>query len=171
MELGYVYKVQPMAPDDSRTRWFDAGALRIGVEARDLTPEELFAYYSTDVAGLEEIRRDAPFGLEDRGVSVHVTGSDDGHEYLRFDLFDGTPHYHYIHTDGVTNHIIPFDEVAHGPILDWSMDQLRHRLIPMLEEAEASELLTRIEPELVADVIDRIEAEARSVQQRLRQLE
>ncbi|MCH2169690.1 hypothetical protein MK489_02810 [Myxococcota bacterium] len=171
MDLGYVYNVQPMAPDDSRTRWFDAGALRIGVEARDLTPEELFSYYSTDAAGLEEIKKDAPFGLEDRGVSVHVVGSENGHEYLRFDLFDGSPHYHYIHGDGITNHIIPFDEVAHGPILDWSMDQLRHRLAPMLEEARASEVLAQIDLQLVSAVIDGVEAEARSVQEQLRELD
>ena len=34
-------------------------------------------------------------GVEAGGPTVRVLGSDDEHEYLRFDLFNVSPHYHY----------------------------------------------------------------------------
>ena len=41
----------------------------------------------------------AAIGAEISGVTlaIHVLGTDDGHEYLRFDVFDREPHYHYLH--------------------------------------------------------------------------
>jgi hypothetical protein len=51
-------------------------------------------------------------GFADEGVTIHVFDASDGHEYLRFDVFDDEPHYHYIHRtvgDTVVNNVIDFD--------------------------------------------------------------
>ena len=146
----------------------DAGVIRIGVEYRDLDPDALFAYYETDAAGLAEIKESAPFGIEDKGVSVHVFGAADGHEYLRFDLFDDGPHYHYVHRSGDHNNIVAFDEVAHGPILPWAMNQLRTRLAEMLTHSGGSDLAAALDPAMVADAVDRVETIAVDVQNRVR---
>lgn len=170
MTVGHVYNVQPMAPDPARTLTIDAGVLRFGVEFRDLDPEALFSYYETDAAGLAEIKESAPFGIEDRGVSVHVFGAADGHEYLRFDLFDDGPHYHYVHRSGDRNNVIPFDEVAHGPILPWAMNQLRTRLAEMLTNAGAADIAAQLDAATVAAAVDEVEAAALETQQRVRAL-
>ena len=166
--VGHVYNVQPMAPDPERTTMVDAGAIRIGVEYRDLDPDALFAYYETDEAGLAEIKESAPFGIEDKGVSVHVFGAADGHEYLRFDLFDDGPHYHYVHRSGDRNNIVAFDEVAHGPILQWAMHQLRTRLAEMLSHAGGADLAAALDESEVAAAVDRVEALAVETQARVR---
>ena len=54
-------------------------------------------------------------GFADEGVSLHVIDASDAHEYLRFDMFDDEPHYHYIHKpdDGsIVNNVIDFDVPA-----------------------------------------------------------
>ena len=93
---GTSYTVPPIPPDAEHTTYIDAGAIRIGVEYRLLDNAELVANYQGDE--MDEIKSALKDGLvvEDNGVSLHVVGSQDGHEYLRFDLFEGEPHYHYI---------------------------------------------------------------------------
>ena len=150
---GTVYTVAPIPPDAEHTTWVDAGAIRIGVEYRVLDDAGLAANYHGDAKA--EI--DAAVGdddIEDNGVSLHVVGRADGHEYLRFDLFSREPHYHYIDRSGERQTIIDFDRVAHGDMLPWALAQLRGRLAPMLQhaggEAVASELDTqRVESSLV----------------------
>src|SRR5690606_35752057 len=116
------------------TRWFDAGAVRIGVEYRDVDPEALLATYEGDADHLAELQARSPEGgFSDRGVSLHVCGADDGHEYLRFDVFDGEPHYHYVVPGAETlNNVVEFDAVAHGDMLPFALGCLRHRLAEML---------------------------------------
>jgi hypothetical protein len=38
--------------------------------------------------------RDDAAQLDDFGASLHVVGTADGHEHLRFDCFEHSPHYH-----------------------------------------------------------------------------
>ena len=73
---------------------------------------ELAANYSGEA--MEEIQA-ATGGqaVEDNGVSIHVFG-DDGHEYLRFDMFEHGPHYHYIEPSGEKQTIIDYDQVGMG---------------------------------------------------------
>lgn len=137
-----VYNVMPIPPDASATQFVEAGALRIGVEYRTLDVADLEAAYDGDDAA--EIAAATPAGLEDEGISVHVFG-DDGLEYLRFDMFDGGPHYHYIaHAQG-ENVIVDYDRVASGDMLSWSMHVLRERAGVMLERAGATELAARVD--------------------------
>lgn len=134
--LGQVYDVQPMAPDSEHTSYLDAGVLRIGVEYRKLDPAALEAYYSGD--DLAEVIEHSPDGgFVDQGVSIHVESVADDHEYLRFDVFDDDPHYHYVDKAAGTNQVIGFDTAAHGDMLQWVIAQMRDRLGPMLEAAGA----------------------------------
>ena len=55
VKYGVVYRVQPEPIDEASTAWFDAGPLRLGLEARDVTPERLRETYRDDPAALAEI--------------------------------------------------------------------------------------------------------------------
>ena len=141
---GTVYHVPPIPPDAEHTRYVDAGAISIGVEYRLLDDAELAANYEGEQ--MEEIQ-DALGGeaVEDTGVSLHVVGRDDGHEYLRFDLFEQEPHYHYIDRSGETQRIVDYDRVALGPMLPWALEQIRSRLPEMLEHAGGQALLPKLD--------------------------
>jgi len=168
MEIGHVCDLPPMRPDDARTTYFDAGVLKIGVEYRDLTPEALMEYYEADEGDIEELRRTATLGIEDRGVSLHVFDAGGHWEYLRFDLFEDAPHYHYNHAGGGRNHIIPFDETAHGPIAEWAVDKIRTGgLAPMLAQAGAAELADGLDADALAGAADQIAALTAELKARL----
>ncbi len=141
---GTTYSVPPIPPDDAHTTYVDAGALRIGVEYRLLDTAELAANYEGDQ--MTEIQ-DALDGavVEDNGASIHVLGREDGHEYLRFDLFEQGPHYHYIDLGGQEQTIIDFDRVALGEMLPWAIAQLRNRVVPMLKRAGGEKLAREVE--------------------------
>ena len=168
MEIGHVYEMPPMRPDDAYTTYFDAGAIKVGVEYRDLNPEALMEYYQADEAYIEELRRTAPLGIEDRGVSLHVFDADGEWEYLRFDLFEDAPHYHYNHLGGGRNHIIPFDETAHGPIAEWAIDKIRTGgLASMLIQAGAPELADALDAELLSQTADKVASLTAELKDRL----
>jgi hypothetical protein len=99
--------------------------------------------------------------LQDNGVSIHVAGAHDGHEYLRFDLFEQDPHYHYIEPSGERQTIVQYDRVAMGDMLAWTLHQLRHRLAPMLERAGGAELLAKLDRAEIDSGLARVEDLAR----------
>jgi len=96
-----------------------------------------------------------------------VWGSDDGHEYLRFDVFADEPHYHYVHKPGaggdVVNNVIDFDAVASGEMLPWVLDCLRKRLPEMLRAAGGESVAAAVEPDLVARAADDVARLAEAV--------
>ena len=141
---GTVYTVPPIPPDAEHTTWVDAGAISIGVEYRLLDDAELAANYQGEQ--MDEIKS-ATGGnaVQDKGVSLHVAGADDGHEYLRFDLFQGEPHYHYIEPSGNKQTIVDFDRVALGPMLPWALTQIRTRLGAMLAFAGGEALVPKLD--------------------------
>src|SRR5205085_6258588 len=129
--IGKVYNIPPQPPVPENTRYLPAGALTFGVEYRELDPASLVATYEGNTAHLAELEEKSPAGgFTDEGVSIHVCDAADGREYLRFDIFDDEPHYHYVHHDGdaVVNNVIDFDTAAHGEMLPWAIDVLRSRL-------------------------------------------
>jgi hypothetical protein len=91
--------------------------------------------------------------VEEDGLCLHVFGTDDGLEYLRFDCFDDAPHYHYLNPHAPRNVVVDYDAVANGPILDWALRALRTRLPEMLRHAGAPELAARVNPVEVAQVL------------------
>ena len=155
--VGKVYAIAPQPPVPEHTRYFPAGVVTIGVEYRDVDPDGLVATYRDRPEQLAELLAESPDGgFSDEGVSLHVCDAADGYEYLRFDVFDAEPHYHYVHrADHVVNHVVDFDPVAHGDMLPWALDCIRHRLGPMLAEAGAGHLVAGLD----AAALDRALAE------------
>jgi hypothetical protein len=155
--------VAPIPPDPEHTTYLDAGAGSFGVEYRLLDDAELAANYQG--ADMEEIQQALDGNqVEDNGVSIHVLGTDDGHEYLRFDCFEKGPHYHYIEPSGEKQTIVDFDEVAMGDMLSWTMVQLRTRLRPMLEHADGTALAQRLDDALIDSAVARVQVLADQAQ-------
>jgi hypothetical protein len=149
------YSVMPIPPVEDHTTWFDAGALRIGVEYRVLDDAVAAA------AALEEARgeeRGQVEGLDDRGVSLHVCGEQDGEvrEFLRFDCFAEDPHYHYVSWRDRANEMIHLDPVAEGDPLAWALERIRTRLPSMLARAGAADVACRLDPGALEDVMPRV---------------
>ena len=162
--VGTTYNVPPMPPDPASTDWFDLAPLRLGIEYRKVDPAALAATYGDDADHMAEIDEHSPDGgFTDEGVSVHVVVAADDHEYLRFDVFDDEPHYHYVDRVAGTNTVVEYDRVAHGAMTPWMLGQLRHRLADMLRHAGAGEAADAIGPALADDIAQRVEDHLRSI--------
>lgn len=111
---GQYHKFMLIPLIERRTRYFDAGPVCIAVEARSLGSSR-----ETMV----------------RGPSIHVLRADRGEEYLRFDMFGGELHYHYVLNKLQHNVVWGYDEDANGPMLDWAIRTLRDRMPAMLRRA------------------------------------
>ncbi len=160
---GTVYTVPPIPPDPEHTTYVDGGALRFGVEYRLLDDAGLAANYEGEA--MEEIQANIKTdSVEDNGVSVHVVGAEDGHEYLRFDCFEREPHYHYIEPSGKRQTILDYDRAALGEMLPWALRQLRTRLAPMLEYAGGGALVGGIDAARVETALREVEKLAREAE-------
>jgi hypothetical protein len=163
--VGKVYNIPPQPPDAAHNHLIPAGVLTFGVEYRNVDPESLRATYAENAAHLAELEERSPDGgFFDAGVSIHVSGTDDSHEYLRFDVFDDEPHYHYVHrtSDGtVRNQVIDFDTTAHGDMLPWVINCLRTRLSEMLTAAGGAQLAAELDDNAIRTAIDAVDHEAR----------
>jgi hypothetical protein len=172
--IGKSYAIPPQPPVPENLTTFEAGNLSIGVEYRDLDPEGLLATYRDNPAHLAElVDRSPEGGFTDEGVSLHVFDATDGHEYLRFDVFDADPHYHYNHHGPeVVNNVIEFDVHAQGDMLPWALERIRTRLPEMLNEAGAAHLVAGLDHEAIEHALAQvapIAEEAQSTSRALRQ--
>ena len=166
VKIGIVYQMQPEPPDADNCQWLEAGAIRLGLEYRVVDPARLAEAYAGSADDLAELEAHSPEGgFHGAGLSIHVVGRADGHEYLRFDAFEDDPHYHYVRPTGDHNHWIPFDPIAGGDVLTFALRSLRERLAPMLCEAGGAAVAALLEPEEQGPVIDEIERLAHDVQE------
>ena len=102
-------------------------------------------------------------------MSIHVKGTEDGHEYLRFDVFDGEPHYHYVFNSSETiNNVVVFDTLAHGEMMPFAIHCLRHRLPEMLPRALGGHLVDKLEEALINKVVDEVQVLAHKAQADMR---
>lgn len=174
LSLGTVYPIAPQPADEESTRWIDVGPIAIGVEYRELDPDSLLATYADNPQSMEEILKAGGATFVDEGVSLHVKSTAEDHEYLRFDVFEGEPHYHYIRkvsaSEEISNHIIPFDTAAHGEMFEWAIRCLRERLPAMLGEVEAEGLVRDLDPARLTKAIDQAEALARTARENLQKV-
>jgi hypothetical protein len=108
---------------EHHTRWFDAGPVSIGVEARALGDEQMMV----------------------RGPSIHVCDAARDREYIRFDVFGAVLHYHYIHADRDANTLWGYDPSVNGPMIPWAVNALHDRLPTLLRNAGATALATEVE--------------------------
>jgi hypothetical protein len=95
-------------------------------------------------------------GVEAGGPTVRVLGSDDDHEYLRFDMFNVNAHYHY-EPPAEKERILMIDTVAEGDPVDWGIERLRARLAPMLTEAGADALAEKLDDATLSTAVDQVE--------------
>jgi hypothetical protein len=170
--IGKVYAISPQPPVPDNTQYFVAGNVTIGVEYRELDPDGLVETYKDDPAQLAEMLERSPEGgFTDEGVSFHVLGTEDGHEYVRFDVFDGEPHYHYNHRgEDIVNNVIDFDVNADGDMLPWALDRMRSRLGAMLTEAGGGHLVDGLDTAEIARVVAEVGAIAERAQRAARAL-
>lgn len=164
-KYGVVYKVQPEPPDPAACTPFEAGAVTFVLEYRSVDPERLAKAYADRPEDLAEILKFSPEGgFTDTGVSIHVLGTQDRHEYLRFDVFADDPHYHYVHPSGDRNHWVPFDPVAGGEMLGFALTCLRERLGSMLQFAGGEAVAAALDPRRIGPAVDALEQRARVLQ-------
>jgi hypothetical protein len=96
------------------------------------------------------------------GPTIRVLGTDDGHEYLRFDMFKAGAHYHYEPPGAASERRVMLDTVAEGDPLEWVVDRLRNRLGPMLTEAGGGSLLGGADGDALHEAIAVIEKQLRA---------
>jgi hypothetical protein len=154
------YDLMPIPPVEAQTEYFEAGAVRIGVEYRLLTDAIAAASDIQQAAGSDS----ASASFEDRGVAIHVFGvpadGSEPQEHLRFDCFDEDPHYHYVSWKDRSNEMLHIDRVADGDPLSWALERIRTRLPQMLERAGAPEVAARIDARLVEAVLPKVSESA-----------
>jgi hypothetical protein len=96
-----------------------------------------------------------------------VFGSEDDHEYLRFDLFGNDPHYHCLTpatpSSEFTNRLVPIDAAAVGDLVPWAMRMLRHELAPMLTSAGGGDLAETLDHDAVSSALDVVQDLAEKV--------
>ena len=102
-------------------------------------------------------------GAETGGPTVRVLGADDDHEYLRFDMFNVNPHYHY-EPPAEQERILMIDTIADGDAVSWGIARLRHRLAPMLVAAGGDGLVDALDEQALARAIDDVEGLVREPQ-------
>lgn len=149
------YSVMPIPPVEANTEYFDAGAVRIGIEYRLLNDAVAAAQTLARARGEDPGPPQVP---DDRGVSIHVFALRDGRasEHLRFDCFEEDPHYHYVdHAQG-SNEMLRLDPIADGDPVAWALERLRTRLPQMLERAGAADAAARMDPRALESLFPRI---------------
>lgn len=148
---GNRYDVLPIPMVTEHCHAVDAGPVQLVVESRRLTNAILDETYvgGAPVAHVE---------FDDHGASLHVCGTADGLEHVRFDCFEHEPHYHYIEHDTGSNVIVRIDEVAVGDPVEFTLRCVRDRLPEMLDNAGQPELAaaTRADLAKVQAALDRV---------------
>lgn len=156
-KLGRAYAVMPIPMVAEACTDVPAGPVTFVVEGRRLTDEAILTNAEA-TGGLDAI--DQPSGVDDGGMSIHVLGTDDRLEHLRFDCFEHEPHYHYIDNAEQANVVVRIDTFAEGDPTAWSLRCLRERLPEMLGHTGMAGLGERVRA-ATAEVragVDRVEA-------------
>jgi hypothetical protein len=130
----------------------DAGAVQLVVESRVLTNEIIQDVFEGAVA--------ADVAFDDYGATLHVCGTADGLEHLRFDCFEHEPHYHYIDQGAVTNTVVRIDELAVGDPVEFSLACVEHHLPDMLRHCGVGDLADEVagRPERVGAAVAEVRA-------------
>jgi hypothetical protein len=133
-----------------------------GVEYRQLNEKNILELVGPDARQKFDGVLPAGMGdvIDEDGVAVHVFLTATGDERLRFDCFDHGAHYHLLDPDRSRNTVIEHDDEL-GPVLDWSLEQLRTALPTLLAAAGADDAAALIDQDLVAGVVVTVERAAR----------
>ncbi len=132
--MGNLVLPDPRLTDDhyidyDDTEFVQAGDIYFGIGYR-------FVHHHKRGGGLAD-------EIKDHGVAIHVLvgGIEQQKERLRFDCLEMRPHYHYMdwsRGDKDWFHQVQWlDTVTAGDSVQWTLDKLRTRLVPMLVRARA----------------------------------
>jgi hypothetical protein len=152
---GNRYDQLPIPMVTERCIPVDAGAVQLVVESRKLT-NEIIEGASHDVVDAEVL-------FDDFGATLHVCGTADGLEHLRFDCFENEPHYHYIEQANGANTVVRIDELAVGDPIDFSLACIEHHLPDMLRHCGVGGLADE-----VADQPDKVNTAVAEVRELMR---
>jgi hypothetical protein len=133
---GNRYELLPIPMVTEHCIPVDAGAVQLVVESRQLTNEILDDTYH----GATETN----IAFDDFGATLHVCGTADGLEHLRFDCFENEPHYHYIEQAAGANTVVRIDELAVGDPIDFSLGCVEHHLVDMLRHCGVADLADEV---------------------------
>jgi hypothetical protein len=136
----------------------DAGAVQLVVESRVLTNAIIESTFHGEV--------DPAIPFDDFGATLHVCGTVDGLEHLRFDCFENEPHYHYIQQATGSNIVVRIDELAVGDPIEFSMACVEHHLPDMLRHCGVADLADQVAAE--PDTVLAAMAEVRELMRRAR---
>lgn len=152
--LGRSFDIMPIPMAPAACVEVAAGPITFVVESRKLSDEDINR--NAVSRGRPDQTNDT--GIDDGGACVHVLGTADRLEHLRFDCFDNEPHYHYIRNADQTNVVVRFDNFAEGDPLLWTLERIRTRLPEMLEHAGATKLASQAREYDLSEAIDDVEA-------------
>jgi hypothetical protein len=149
---GNRYEQMPIPMVAEHCVTVDAGAVQLVVESRQLTNAILDVTYSGAV--------DSAIRFDDFGATLHVCGTADGLEHLRFDCFENEPHYHYIENAAGANVVVRIDELAVGDPIEFSLACVEHHLPDMLRNCGVTDLADD-----VAGQLDQVQVAVESVRE------
>lgn len=143
---GNRYEVFPIPMVTEHCVPVDAGAVQLVVETRRLTNEILDETYGA---------ADHEISFDDFGPTLHVCGTADGLEHLRFDCFENEPHYHYIQQAAGANVVVRIDELAVGDPVEFSLACVEHHLPDMLRNCGVAGLADEVagQPDRVKNAV------------------
>ena len=147
---GIRFEQMPIPMVEEHCISVDAGAVQLVVESRLLTNDIINETYGDTV--------EQRVAFDDGGATLHVCGTVDGLEHLRFDCFEDEPHYHYIdHADGA-NTVVRIDELAVGDPVEFSLSCVEHHLPGMLRHSGVETLADEVagEPDKVSAAISEV---------------
>ena len=149
----------PIPPIEAHTSYFQAGPVRLGVEYRRLN-DAVAAAAELEAANGQS--RGQTTELDDRGVSIHVFGRQDGEEreFLRFDCFEEDPHYHYISWRERSNEMLHMDPAATGDPVSFALECIERRLPALLRRASAAEVAAEVDMAALARILPEVKEEA-----------
>jgi len=153
------YSVMPIAPIEANSTSFPLGPVRVSVEYRLLNDAIAAAAHLEAADGSD---RGHATELDDRGVSIHVFGTQDGEEreFLRFDCFDEDPHYHYISWRDRSNEMLHMDPAATGDPIEFALECIERRLPALLVRAGAPDVASRVDVEQLRRDLPEVRSEA-----------
>ena len=136
-------KLEPADPEG--TELIDAGPITFGVEYRFLCQKDAEGELTDEV--------------NDHGLTIHVYEGSSGlkaPEHLRFDCLLMRPHYHYVNWATQRQRHMWYDPTASGDMVEWSLERIQNRLVPMLIDAGATELANQTDPREVNAALPRL---------------
>jgi hypothetical protein len=151
--LGLRLDIPRIPPQLDGIERYEAGPLLLTRGYRSLAEEQAAGIYTPEQMAVVEASNYAV----DEGYSIHVLDRVSGREYLRFDLFDDVPHYHYLYDDHMR--VVHYDVAANGPdVWAWLLKVLRGRLPDMLRFAGQDELAAAVDQAAIDAIIPALSA-------------